>query len=256
MTTTSKEQLTILVPLDALLDTHMGTVYRLSSQTALKLMTGNYHKRYHNHPWDYTNAFSKKDYENLWALRDIDTLKVSVATKIPELIYASILKKGISGIDKNIEYNVTVKINSSPYLLRQDVSNELIATVKDVLRNSAVIEIISVAEEKISPSFLRNERINSFIVMDINEWLSMHYLELVKSPLSDVECIAPMSSEDYTNRLNNAIAAGKIDGEIVDAIDPFRAAEIGLSYLIKLSFLPLEAFSSPPLKEEIFKNGE
>lgn len=238
-----------MVPVDALLDTHMGTVYRLSPDTVTKLVKCNYHNRDYNHPWDYTDAFNRREFLTAWDGRDIDTLKVSVITKMPELIKSSIVKKEIESLTTVKYGKISVKINSYPYLLKLEAMNELSSILSELLDKKASIEIISVPFNKVSPSYIKREAINTFVILDINEWLNDHYLELVKTPIPDVECIAPMLAEDYRNRLLNAMRAGKINEDIANAVDPFKAVEIGLSYLIRLSFLPVEIFSFPVLRK-------
>lgn len=248
MTTTSDtKQRTILVPLDALLDTHLGTVYRLSPATVDKLIDIKYNQREYNHPWDYSNDFTRKEFLDKWEKRDLNTLKSSIITRIPYLIKKTIIDSRLNKPTSTGPTKIMVKINSHPYILERGIDKGIRDIMMEILDENIEIELISIKIESVTPSYLINESITSFIVLDINEWLTLHFNELIKNPIPTIECIAPMMAEDYKNRLLNAVSAGKIDIDIVSATDPFTAAEIGLSYLIKLSFLPVEMFSFPAI---------
>ena len=252
MTTISdNSNATLLVPLDALLDTHMGTVYLLSPDSMSSLLRCNYHKRDYNHPWDFTDDFNRSDFCKRWKNRDIETLKVSIVTRMLETIKVSVLRKEIGSIATGGKYNATVKINTYPYALKQVEVNELKHIVASKLDFMVEVSTVNVSHSELSPIFLRDNKITTFIVTDFEEWITEHYISLANNPIPHIECVAPILSEDYVNRLQNAIRAGKVDGDLATSITPFEALEICMSYLIKLSFLPVELFSFP-----VFENGK
>lgn len=235
----------MMIPLDVILDTHMGTVYRLSPRAVTTLKNKNYHKREYNHPWDYTDDFSRNEFIKAWDARDVDTLKVSILTRILETVKVSILRKEINNLTIGGDCNVSVKINIHPYILKQIECNELKKIIYNKLDKVNAINIVSIPNDELTPDRLRAEETTTFILADLEPWIVKHYVNLAKTPSPNLECIVPMFAEDYSNRIQNAVRAGKIDGDMANNISPFHALEVCLSPLIKLSFLPVELFSFP-----------
>ena len=179
----------IYASMDSLLDTRMGTVARISSDAAAAILENDrYHSRRTNALWKLDDRIDPVQYRQLWEARDVETLKLSMATHIVSLLYDIRMRYRTKESIKPDAVTLRLVVNTYPYHLTEEEQ----ALYVEVLRSVVLIDDIrltSTAVEWLTPDTLK--QYNTFIWHDLNEWFNLHGESLVNSPMPNVDIYAP-----------------------------------------------------------------
>ena len=246
MTSSPPEQdARILVPVDALLDTRMGTAYRLEPSAVADLLRANYWHRTTNDLTQLSPRLNAEQYSQLWRNRDMDTLKVSLVSHFLDVLKTMILQRAMDSIEQGGGGLTGVKINLHPYHFETADELMLIQICRELLPEDVQLELCRVSLVEMSPRWLREERMDAFVVLDFVEWFQTHSDNLLAHPIPGVECFCPELIEDMAGRLQRALLTGEIDYDIQQHTDPFQLIRMILAGVVMITFLPIAAFSLP-----------
>lgn len=243
--TTTFDDYKIIIPLDVILDTHMGTAALINPKAPLEIIENNYVKRESNDLWRLTEYFSREEFIDRYNKRDITTLKASILSNISKYILNMIQAKLAESTDRGGDLRVTVIINGFPYVINKELETYLCAVVHRLFLALVSVELRDLTMEDLTVGYLKNNNILSVFLNDFNDWIKIHFDELEKNPYPRLEIYAPMFCNDLKSKLENSIANGEIDEELVKEMSPFRATEIALARHVSVNYLPAEFFSIP-----------
>ena len=224
----------ILVDLDAILDTRLGTLMRMGvGEKALAL---NYRQRKSDRWAEMGLDVDQVEYDRLYAERDIYTLAASRPTNISYLLnqiteYLSRLRLNAPMYD-----TCEVIVNLYPYQLDKDVQDEIVVAVSSWVSMDSTITTAYRAPKDITPNWLSGQA-EGYVVYDFDGWLT-HHGEAFKScriPRNSV--IAPSLYWNETPE-NESV---EVDG--VGQISPFAAVEVALLEYVSVNFQKPEHFS-------------
>lgn len=167
----------LLVELDSLIDTRLGTVKRFWGDKINDDTLDEYHRRDHIRIWDIF-GIEKDAYEKAYAERDILTLKESFGTLMSEML-RSIITTSIMKAESNPHISqVEVTLNSAPYDLDEDTKAVFLEVLRDLLLIGKVrmIKEITTKVSKVdianmSAADIRKEY-EGVIMYDLAGWLS------------------------------------------------------------------------------------
>lgn len=161
----------IYVELDCLLDTRLGTLFRINKKNTINLIMNNYNQRF----IDVFPGYDTNEYNELYAKRDRKTLLVSPSTpliffieKYVDSLIDKIYTTPIIDIPKLV-------INTYPYNLTDREINIIISGIAAV--SAKKIEITTIRKEikELTPVVLNNNYIIVFMY-EYRLWLE-HYSE-------------------------------------------------------------------------------
>lgn len=231
----NNNQLTVFVELDALLDTRMGTLARMSDDLALKTLQAGYHHR----DTDVFELADMKTYHALYAQRDSETLSKSMCTGLlPEMkrLVGVLTEQAIS---RPYYGRPKIVVNLHPYsesLTSEDKDEMLKALAVWLDGTSAEVEFTSVSQQSLTPALCKAQGFAGMILYHFNEWMDCHAQAFKTTRLGDITLFGPAI---YSVRPTD----DELAREIKEAMHPFRAAEMLASPLINLQLIDVSFFS-------------
>lgn len=241
----------ILVPVDALLDTRMGTASRLDPKAIKDILRNDYGHRKSNDLSRLTDRFTSEAYWQLWQQRDVDTLKQSLVSHFTDVLKTMILQHTMDTIERGGPGQTEVKINLHPYELETSDEKELLSILSELLPEDVGLALCRVSHAQLTPLWIREEKLDAFVVLDFVEWFQKQSDNLLAHPIPGIECFCPELIEDMDGRIQRAMIMGEIDYDLQQQTDPFGLIRMVLAGAVMVTFLPIEAFSlpSPPVAE-------
>ena len=236
----------LLVDIDALFDTRMGTLSLMDPELIKTAVVNGYEKRPSDEMGkllgdDSLTEVFKERYKN----RDINTLKASVCSNIIFTI------RELTGYwdrllnETTMVESITVEINTYPYDMSQSDKESLEAAVLYYASAYSNIKAVNIPTEKITVSLLK-ERYSGMIVYDIDNWLQYHLDEFKTIKMPDVSIITPAL---YHNKVPTEAELAQNE---IKELDAFGALKLAFAEFVTLEFVPVKDFcvlKIPPKKK-------
>ena len=177
-----------MVPVDIILDSRMGTIAKMDMELASNIDPEAYRTRLN----DQFGTITREAFKEAYALRDTDTLSLSIATAfIPVL--RRIIQEMAMGDGKDFHPEMPkLYINTYPYLFTDEEISELGLIVTNLINTEHVeLEIIHKSLEELTPEYcLANFRFMA-MYMEYNAWLDHHRFALHKTKMEHIVLFAP-----------------------------------------------------------------
>ncbi|AAL83048.1 hypothetical protein FDI90_gp225 [Pseudomonas phage PA7] len=199
----------ILIDLDSLLDTRLGTIRLLNKDAANKLVT-NGQVYWHREMDDWTKltdglvtneqfveAYSKRGGENT-----ADTINSSIFTGIIPFIIQLIAQSDLNRLDGivNANFETCLEVNIWPYELTPDAQDELLYCLHKYIGDHIQITLINTQLTDLTCSRL-NSIYSMAIMYNFGEWCKTHVLELGQVLMPDFTIIGPKLFEKDVSEL-------------------------------------------------------
>ncbi len=246
MTTTYSEY-NILIPIDVLLETHLGTAAILNPRAPAEIIAAGYYNRENNDLWNLTDLFSKDEFLNAWHKRDLNTLKCSIIRNITPYFQKMIQAKTIENVDRGNNTEICVYINIYPYQFIDYMKGILCSVINSVFSKIVSVKLVNLTINEMSHDYIVNNHIYAIGLNYLNDWFTMHYQSFVQKPRRSLEVYVPMICDNLDSKLQLAIDNREIDIEFLKKMSPYGACELFFSDYLALNFLPLEFFSIPKI---------
>lgn len=229
----SGDQVNCYVPLDALLDTRIGTIDKVAGAEGLAMVADWYHTRTSDKFNRKGSQLTQARYDAAWALRDEDTLKRTRMTFVPQYLLHLVSRYNTSHGMPVMAANYKITINTWPYKLPE----ERIVQLRDIMATftSGVAEIVM---DYIDPADLTVDYLKATyslcIMYEFNAWLDMHKEEFARTQMPGTVILAPeLYLSDVPDELIDK--AKKTDG--------FAGVSLALCALCTVVFLDVRLFS-------------
>jgi len=227
----------ILIELDCLLDTRLGTLSKLSQQAAANAMNNDLWVRETDDFQTLSNGLvTNEAYKTTYALRDVETLARSFLTNIVDYL---------GNLTRTLQHNATDGIDVKDIYLtintnRYDLTNEEIGLMIEGLRPHVAlttqINAVKYTIDQLTPGLL-NANYDSYILYDFDEWDKRHREQLMKNPMPEFSIVAPRLH--FTGKVPDPSDLVS-DGQTVD---PFRLTQLIFMERLDLEFLPVFFYS-------------
>lgn len=231
---------TFMLTMDALMDTRVGTCYRLNYALSQRLLTD---RAYAERKSDY---FAKdKRYQKLWKERDILTLCNSTGTRIFELINHLIQNEERDYAVGPGDFELTVYLNTYPYSLSDDeidMYRSVLFTYLPQLGNDAHVKVVHVSDAELTPTFLAGNKIDCLVMYQWQDWLELHHEALVSAPQPLLHLIGPRIRKyeiEFTAGEDTEFAK-----KLIEEGGDFTGAEMGVQPILALRTMPVDFFNS------------
>lgn len=180
----------ILVELDSLLDTRMGTLLQLDPTYAQELLVSN---AYFTRVSDEFSSprFSQEEFKARYRWRNEDTLKQSLRTPVLIRLHEMILELEAMAINTPFVERVAVEINSYPYKLDPAVIDAFISSIACFVGPTAELSMVSYKPEDLSPQSIKAQGWTGLIFYDFDHWFTLHAEKLAQCDIHDVVFIVP-----------------------------------------------------------------
>lgn len=195
----------LYVSLDTLLDTRLGTLFRIDQEAHQFLVNNDYYRDRDYTDWSLlTNGrVSNEVFNEHYAKRDKETLKHSIATGILPLLMQLLVTYDQAMVERITETDLSVEVNIWPYELEVEEVDELTNILKQIFGQSTVVLLSSTPLEELTPRFLV-ERYAGAVMFDFHEWIKTHTVEFYKLKANRFSLIVPRLFETDPGALSLA----------------------------------------------------
>jgi len=229
----------LLIELDCLLDTRLGTLALLDEEAAAGLLGPRYTTRASDN-WSFLThgKVSNEAFAERYRARDHAVLEASRPTDLIAHLQPMLRKLEQNGFNEPVTQDLTLQINYYPYVLSAR-EQHFIAEVMSSHYSApyTTIEMVSIPPEALTPKRLRDEY-SLVVVYDFNQWLGLHIEALAKQPTPATYMVAP--ALDATLATKPQVFYG-VDTPVQS--NPFAALELFMAEFIALAIHPVAEFS-------------
>lgn len=229
----NKKIINILIPLDVILDTVIATIARIDNTVALDLLKTNYHKR----KCDFFPNIDKKEFDRLYAARDLETLSKSQLTNVFYVIKDILIAIIQKSIKTPFVEDSLITINTYPYNLDPTQARLFADAVFYRIGKLCPVVTESISDENLTPQFIKG-RFDILFMYKYDHWLEMHTKDFEKIQIPEVELYVPAIS--FTHNLTDELLKDLLRENKTHPIDQLRFA---LAPFINLQPLDASVFS-------------
>lgn len=227
----------VLVELDALLDTRLGTLHCLNPDYAVQALQSN--KYFDRVMDDFTDicGVDKESFREAYGKRGMAELIASTITEIPFVLAELTMKLEADIIDTPFVSDVVVEINCYPYVLDAEEQDVLSNAVSCRLNEDTLVRCVRYAPEELTPALVK-ERYGGMILYNFRDWLGCQLEEFEKVKMPRITILAPALFHDEIPKKDEFTKDG-----IRPEITAFQLTEVGLVEFFSLSLLPIQLYS-------------
>lgn len=235
----------VLVELDAILDTRIGTVaHRFGDEVAFQVLQAGYHTRVD----DKFPGVDYEEYRKAYQARDVEVLKHSTITDNVRLMREVIGELSQQAVGRPYHTGARVLVNVYPYTLTEDMRaalKELVlpwVTGYTELGVTHTVEIVSISKSDITPKFIVDNDVTTIFMYEYKDWFDAQAVNFKRTPLTGVTLYSPAIYHEVTPTTD------EIEETIREFAHPFKAAMFTAKFWILLDLIDVNHFSiiEPP----------
>jgi hypothetical protein len=226
----------LLLDIDCLFDTRMGTLIDLDPKVTTYLSGKAYRERLLD---DYTaltqGHITTEAFNARYAKRDLDVLKKSLITgMVPVLItYVEGLKERLF---RKVDVSaINIDINIHPYVIPGPFLESIKNCLRHLLPPYVQVGVGSYSRQQLDPEFF-DRYYNGWVTYDIHSWLEVHGDALLGKPLNGLSVIVPklFSKEPGAFETN--------EGEVFREADKHGLFELVMQDFLHIEHMPVVDF--------------
>lgn len=229
----------LLLDIDALFDTRMGTLVKHWPDVARSIDVVSYRKRTEDKFDDLTGGVVKDDeFQTFYRQRDLSTLKRSMVTGI-----VPTLMTYLNGLDerfiKQIDASeITIDLNIHPFNVPAPVAEEIAACLYVLLPEYVSVRLTNLNPLTLSPKEFIN-RYNGWITYDFHPWLERHKFDLLNNHIPGLAVILPKLTLGELREYDEE--GNKLPDAFIDS-DKHGLLEMIMEDFIHLEHIPVEDY--------------
>lgn len=234
------EQQRILVELDCLIDTRIGTLSMLNEAAAAKLFGPKYWGRLDD-DFEYLTegAVTNEAYRKAYNERGLESLMRGTLTGMTLLLNGMVSNLESLRINTPFVDAVVVEVNIYPYLLTEEQCELYVTAILAYTGMETPVRIVRYAPQELSPSIIK-ARWEAVIMYDFDAWITLHWSSLLTYRIPKHSLITAARSANQRIDNESLKAAG------IEKIHPFAAAEGCFMEFVGLDMLSILHFCAIP----------
>ena len=221
---------TVLIELDALMDTRMATVSTFGDEAIETVLLDHYHERLIDRFKGIDEAAFRSRYEQ----RDRGILFGSMITPMGNLLAEFAQKTLKNAISTPFKYRPKILINIHPYQLAPEEIKIILAAVIVKTQQLADVEIVNWSYDEITPAYVKDQ-LSILILYEYYRWLELHSANenFKKTSCPEVTLLGPAIR----------FVSGNLPKDDSSSVEVFEAIQELAGPFIGLQLLPIEHFS-------------
>ncbi len=231
MTTSNKIE-TILVELDCILDTRLGTLAKMGVDTAVRALQNAYHTREH----DVFEGVDTEEFKRAYRERNVETLQHSGLTLLSTMLRGLAQNLSEMAITRPYFDGVKIAVNTYPYQLNPELVEAIGKAVAVHVGSTAPVELVTISPQALTPTHVKANYAMLFMY-DFQAWMEVHAQAFATTRLPDVSLIAPALY--FGERPDQKT----LQDLVRDAAHPFAAMTMLASGLVGLELIDIKYFS-------------
>lgn len=229
----------VLIELDALLDTRLATISKIDQAAAVTLLKSEtYYTRVID---DFTIqcGIDKATFDAAYVKRDIDTLKRARPTNCTFCLKDVVKEMVQQTIDTPFFDEVEIVINVWPYKLTPAEKSELCKIVLHYTYIRVTVACIDLSPGALTPQYIKDNFVG-IIMYHFAPWAELHGEGLVTHQMPDITFLAPAMYKDRIPNLD------EVQVQTLPGIDPFALTEFVTAQCIALNLIDVGYFCIAP----------
>lgn len=219
---------TILVELDALLDTRLSTLLHYNESIldeVLKLNT------YHHRLADKYPRLSIDAFYEQYGKRDKRVLQNTMITPVVDIVKSFVFRTLKHSLNSPFQFKPKVIVNVYPYVLTEDEVATIISSLVTITEHAADVEAVNASYDSIDPYYVK-KNISIMVLYEYHKWLDIHS---VNNTFNKVTCpeVGLIGPELYFKEFDVKQDHSKV----------FRSMEQLAQPIIALQLIPVSEFS-------------
>lgn len=188
-----KPKITVLVQLDAILDTRISTISKHNPEAACELMRNDMYWFRSVDDFTAVGGPDRLKFLEMYGKRDASILPYTLMTTIPYMVRDFLVKTEIEGENTPRVGEVYAELNIWPYDLHDEEKEDLIKVMRVYGGLNTVPKIVSIPPEELTMQRIK-ENYSAIFMYDFPQWLAIHQTKLRSMYLHDVMFVVPMIS--------------------------------------------------------------
>lgn len=233
-----KKTINLLVSLDMVLDTRLGTLARLDERLPTQVLQNGYHLRRS----DFFDGVDKQAFDALYKARNVETLQASYATNLLPFLKQMVEKLTEKYMDSPLHESINIDLNVFPYVLDEEVAGYMASSVQTWIGPLATVRPVRITDTELTPKVVKDQY-DKLFMYEYGQWLEMHTDAFEITRIPDVELYIPAII--FTEKPDDE----KIAELTKIAMNPFEALQFGASLFIGLIPIDVGLFSIIAFKE-------
>lgn len=227
----------VIIEIDCLLDTRLGTIAKYSPDLANTILTDT-ENLYHERKTDDFPGISRETFYSLYQDRDIETMFNSRPTNIIKFLIKNHLELATNLRSQAKNETLVYQINVFPYLLTPVEQEDLILAFKHWLGiKEVIVECINFSTLDLTPKYI-DSFVSCFFMYDYWTWLNLHAEALQKTRIPDVTLFCPEIMAGIGNNFEALVELANDGGP-----EPFTRLKLLISEYIEILHLSIDHFS-------------
>lgn len=165
-----RERDTVMVYLDSMLDTVMGTIAKHDKGLAIKL--AGFSALPHSGAGPVAHI-THAQFSEMYAKRDIETLKLSVLSNVPFFLQRLIKDCMVHSTKVKMEQELHFIVNTWPYEFDEDMNEMLTNCIRYHTFDTSSVSVMCISDEELTPQYVRDQ-LDIIIRYQYKDWLYMH----------------------------------------------------------------------------------
>lgn len=179
----------MLVDLDSILDTRLGTIAKFGPEAHARVMYSGYFNRVSDH---FVDIDPDRFFE-LYQKRDVTTLAASMVTQVASIVNDFVRRVNISYLNSPIRPIPCIDINIYPYVIPDEICTKIAKALAVLITGQANVGYVSYSPKDLYYDLVKFNY-DHLVMYDPSEWLSAHAEDWEKrmKGLADVTLIFPI----------------------------------------------------------------
>lgn len=222
----------LLLDLDALFDTRMGTLLRLHKPAGVVAVKNGYHTRTRDDFERLTEGLVQdKAYQEAYAERSLETLKRSIVTAIPAILtnhIQSMEERLLRGIEAS---SISITINTFPYILPGPVAQDIMQVLGTIIPAHVNIGVARYDPKDLKPREFK-QQFDGWVTYAYQDWFALHHQELLVRRANELTVILPRLHERPPEEFRHEDTA-------LNELDKLNLHALVMEEFIHLEYMPV-----------------
>lgn len=228
----------ILLSLDEIMDTRLGTLHLLDKQFPKTMLQSDWHNRDSDRLILEGCNLSISDYFKAYGKRNVNVLKSSIRTNIVEYINTKLVPDLIDYPEiEEMDSTPTLILNVFPYQLDKEEKDSFSILMKHIFPFADKVKLVNMSPKTITPNWLKDNGVYYFFNYDGVKWINIQSDALLECPLTRLKLYMPTIEQ-----INAEPVTVDMQNEYPD-VNRFDLVAIAWSIYFTIQYIPVSEFS-------------
>jgi hypothetical protein len=238
----------LLVELDALLDTRLGTMACIDPAAAADLLVNGYDTRMSDEFEKFTTRVTAATFKEAYQNREIHSLMFAIPTEMNASMLDIIMQLEHAKLGGSPEVeSIHLEVNYWPYKLEPWEVEQFAAIINTQIGTMTNLKMVNVSPSELTLEYLLYKAYTAIIIYNFQDWLDAQFGSLTEPPktlLPGISLIVPQLSSHGEAKLREGFEIRNSKGQ---NSNPFEIVRYALASIIGVTYFSSRHFSAMKL---------